>query len=103
MINLHRHRILTDKNCLLKHHFEEASFAFGASGRIRTDYLFITNELLYRVSYGSILLLPFFSLSFEKRTKNGEILQKSAKGILENILCYQWLARFVKNCKNHAV
>ncbi len=28
--------------------------AFGAPGRIRTDYLLITNELLYRVSYRSV-------------------------------------------------
>ena len=39
---------------------------FGASGRIRTDYLRITNALLYRVSYRSICegagLLPFFCL-----------------------------------------
>ena len=46
---------------------------FGASGRIRTDYLRITNALLYRVSYRSIehlSLRTFFSITYAKDRVN---------------------------------
>lgn len=47
-------RIQQKKKNLLSRYGAEGTSAFGAGDQIRTDYLVITNDVLYRLSYTSM-------------------------------------------------